>query len=59
LLAPQRDVIVAQDTWTALGIGVGKRMQDPHERVWADRNTGLAREASATLAAGLQCERGE
>ncbi len=56
LLPPQRHVVHAQYTRTALSIGIRERVQYPQEGVGAGRHTGLARETSATFACGLQCK---
>ena len=54
LLSTQRHVVNAQHARAARTIAIRERMQDPQERIRADRLTDLAREASATLSASLQ-----
>jgi hypothetical protein len=46
-------LIDAQDAGAAAIIRIRERMQNPQERIRADRHADLAREASATFAAGL------
>ena len=59
LLLSQRDVIDAQNSRTTLFTFVDQGMQEVEQRIRADRYAGLTRQASAALAASLECEGGQ
>jgi hypothetical protein len=57
LLASKRNVINAKHSRTMRLFGVGERVEQPEERIWADWHARFARQTSATFAASLQGER--
>jgi hypothetical protein len=56
LLPAQGNVVNTQYPRTTLLVAIRERMKEPQERVWTDWHASLARQPSATLAAGLQRE---
>ena len=54
LLTTQGNIVNTQHARATLETVILERMQDPQERIRADRHSDLPREASATFAASLQ-----